>query len=255
MLRQNGELRPHNIWNWTIPAWRTTLSDGSSFTTCPNASACVKFCYARHGAYRWPQVHRAHLRNLERVLDDRDGWQAAMIDELSARRFRPKGEPRIVPGVDIADLDDWLQQWVEAGGSAIRIHDAGDFFDLDYLLRWAEIARTIDDALFYAYTKEVEMVRSVMESFPPNLRILFSTGGAQDHLIDPERDRHADVFENEAAIREAGYESQDLTDLLCVLLPTNKIGIPANNIPHVRKRLAGRRFSDTVPARLRMRGA
>lgn len=255
MLRQNGELRPHRIWNWTIPAWRTTLSDGTSFTTCPNASACVRFCYARQGAYRWPQVHASHLRNLERVLDDRDEWQTAMVGELQARRFRPKGEPRIIPDIDVElDLDDWLRGWVLEGGAAVRIHDSGDFFDEDYLLRWAEIARQVDDVLFYAYSKEVEMVLGVMDRFPRNFRVLFSTGGAQDHLIDPDEHRHADVFENVDAIEEAGYRSQDLVDLLAILLPTTKIGIPANNIPHVRKKLAGRRFSETVPVRLRMRG-
>lgn len=255
LLRQNGELRPHRIWNWTIPAWRTTLTDGSAFTTCPNASACVRFCYARQGAYRWPQVHAAHLRNLEFALNDTEAWQNAIIGELQARRFRPTGNPRIVPGINPeTDVDNWMRDWMNDGGAAVRIHDSGDFFSDDYLQAWINIASAVTDVLFYAYSKEVEMVRRLSDQFPPNMRVLFSTGGKQDHLIDPDTDRHADVFENNEAIKAAGYESQDLVDLLAILLPTTRIGIPANNIPHVKKKLAGRRFSDTVPVRFRMKG-
>ena len=59
-----------------------------------------------------------------------------------------------------------------------------------------------------------------------------------------EHDRHADVFPNEELMEAAGYTSQDASDLMAVLLPTNRIGIPANNIPHFNKKMAGRRFSE-----------
>ena len=38
--------------------------------------------------------------------------------------------------------------------------------------------------------------------------------------------RHADVFPDLDAIAEAGYMSQHESDLLCVLLPTTRVGIP-----------------------------
>jgi len=52
------------------------------------------------------------------------------------------------------------------------------------------------------------------------------------------------VFPDEQAITEAGYTSQDANDLLAILLKTNFVGIPANNIKHFNKRMAGRRFSE-----------
>ena len=55
--------------------------------------------------------------------------------------------------------------------------------------------------------------------------------------------RHADVFPEVEDIIEAGYVSQHESDLLCVLLPSLKIGVPQNNIKHFKKRLAGRTFS------------
>lgn len=251
MLRQNGELRPHRIWNWTIPAWHTVLSDGTRFVTCPHAGPCAQFCYALNGAYNFPTVKAAHRANLERVLDDIDRWVDDMASELGKKKYRPTGTPRDLP-LDRAQLDPWALEWADAGGAATRIHDAGDFFSVEYLLAWVEVSRRVPDVLFYAYTKEVEMVLAVRDGFPANLRVLFSTGGTQDWMIDPDEHRHADVFPSEAALEEAGYVSQDASDLLAVLLPSTRIGIPANNIPTFNKRLAGRRFSEAVPVRLRM---
>ena len=76
-----------------------------------------------------------------------------------------------------------------------------------------------------------------------NFLICYSMGGKQDELVDTEVDRHADVFPDLDAIDAAGYFSQHESDLLAVLAPSNKIGIPQNNIRHYRKRLDGRTFS------------
>jgi hypothetical protein len=67
-------------------------------------------------------------------------------------------------------------------------------------------------------------------------------GGKEDYLVDKEVDRHAEVFPDDAAILDAGYQNQDASDLLAITLPSNKIGIPANNIPHFNKKLAGKTF-------------
>lgn len=254
MLRQNSDLRPHRIWNWTLPAWYVTLPDGSRFHTCPNAGVCAQYCYARNGTYLFRNVLAAHTANLTRVLDDPDRWQRDMASELSKQKYRPTGVARVIPNLPEFDhLEPELRVWAEWGGAAVRIHDSGDFFADWYLERWAEVADWFPDVLFYAYTKEVAMVQARVEPLPWNLRIVFSTGGLQDHLIDPDVDRHADVFPDQAAIEAAGYASQDASDLLAVLLPSTRIGIPANNIRHFNKRLDGRRFSEVVPVRLRLR--
>ena len=250
MLKQNSELRPHRIWNWTLPAWYATLSDGKRFMTCPSAGICAQFCYARNGTYMFKNVLSAHKKNLEHVLQNPDGWKALIVKELQSKRFRPTGVQRELP-IAIEMVDPLLHDWVKNGGAAVRIHDSGDFFADWYYELWIEIATLVPDVLFYAYTKEVEMTRG--RAFPRNFRVLFSTGGTQDKLIDPEIDRHADVFPNAEAIAAAGYESQDASDLLAILLPTTKIGISANRIPHFNKRLAGRRFSEAVPVSLRMK--
>jgi hypothetical protein len=240
LLTQNSELRPHLIWNWSIPALTVKLPDGRRINTCPSAGVCARYCYARNGTYLFRNVLAAHTRNLSLVLDETDRWRTMHNTELTHSRFTRPRPPRLLP-IDRDRLaDDWLRAWADSGKPAIRIHDSGDFFADWYLREWADIATTHPHLLFYAYTKEITMMRS--HTLPQNLRWLASTGGTQDHLITDDI-RHADVFPDDAAITAAGYESQDASDLLCILLPTTKIGIPANNIPHLNRRMARRTFS------------
>lgn len=217
LLTQNSELREERIWNWTLPALAARLEDGRTVKTCPAAGVCAQACYARNGTYNFPGVAERHRQNLAYVLDDLPGWTRQMNAELSHPRHR---------------------------GGWIRVHDAGDFFDDRYLSAWLRIMAFRPWVNFYAYTKEVTRFRRLVEPAPPrNFHWVYSYGGIEDHLLDPAVDRVADVFPDEAAIRTAGWHSQDASDLLAVLGPT-PVGIPSNNIPHFRKRAAGRTFRE-----------
>jgi len=246
LLRQNSELRVDGIFNWTLPAFAVQLTSGRNFNVCEQAGACATVCYARNGTYLFRNVKGKYMSNLEWVLDDLIGWKIAMIDELRAKKFRPTGRERVID-IDVEwDFDAWTWGWWKHGGKAVRIHDSGDFFSDEYLLAWIDIARRTPDVLFYAYTKEVPMFQRISAEFvfPENFRYLFSMGGKYDHLINKDADRHAEVFPTEEEIVEAGYLSQDATDLLAILLPTTRVGIPANNISHFKKKMSGRTFGD-----------
>jgi hypothetical protein len=222
LLTQNRELRAIGVFNWTLPALGAKLDDGRTVATCPQAGACAALCYARNGTYRFPKVKAAHARNLKMVLDDLDGWKGEMMREIVKR--------------------------VKKGGY-VRIHDSGDFFTDEYLEAWIDIARIIPGVTFYAYTKEVERFKRVAGRTyysitgrgyfpwaPANFKWLYSLGGKQDHLIDLDRDRHAEVFPTVEALEAAGYFNQEGDDRLAVEAPTHRIGIVANNIPHFKKR-------------------
>lgn len=216
LLTQNAELRRIGVWNWTLPAWAGRLADGRTYNTCPSAGVCAKACYARNGTYRFRNVLARHEANLAYVLDDLPGWTAQMLEET--------GHKRHVGG------------WV-------RIHDAGDFFSDEYLQAWLTIARARPQVTFYAYTKEVERLRRLVEPDPPaNFRWVYSFGGRQDASLDPTRDRVADVFPDDEQLAAAGYADQSDSDLLAVQGPP-LVGIPANNIPAFRRRQAGRSFA------------
>lgn len=250
-LTQNSELRDDGVWNWTLPAWVVELSDGTKFNACPSAGVCHSYCYARNGTYLFPLVRNAHIANLEWTLRDLAGWRKAMLGELVRPPYRPTWRPRMPEIAADLGLDEWAATWLRCGGAAVRIHDSGDFYSDEYLEAWLGIAREVPDVLFYAYTKEVSRFRRVVVDPPRNFRWLFSMGGREDHLVDPDADRHADVFPTLEALRDAGYMDQTESDLLAVLLPTTRVGIPANNIPHFRKRMGAASFSELESAAVR----
>ena len=204
----NRELKADGIFTWSLPALAAKLSTGKNMLVCPSAGVCANLCYARSGTYNFSNVKSAHTRNLELILDNPIGWKNRLNDELKTKRYQ--------------------------GGKSVRIHDSGDFFSDAYFELWLEIANDNPDVFFYAYTKEVAMVKRY--ELPKNFVIIFSMGGTQDHLVDKENDRHADVFPSLEALQEAGYTDQEESDLLAATLPTNKIGIVVNNIKHLKKR-------------------
>lgn len=245
LLTQNSELRRLRIHNWTIPAYAIRLSDGTTFNACPAAGACAKLCYARNGTYNFPNVKAAHLRHLEHYLNDPEAWQDEMNAELQSRRFRDRPDLPHLPHMSRAHLSETVASALDRGAALIRIHDAGDFFSDEYLTAWLEIARANPGMLFYSYTKEVARFRRlVVDNPPPNFLWTYSYGGKEDHLIDPDTDRHTDVFPTVEALNAAGYYDQEDHDLLCVVAPTHRVGIVANNIPQFRKRQGGATFSE-----------
>lgn len=177
-------------------------------------------------------------------MDDLGAFATAIVRELDMPRFKKKRGPHL-PNLDRSHLSPEVADLLDAGAPLVRIHDSGDFFSDDYLAAWAHIATLRPDVLFYAYTKEVSRWRRVVgDDGPRNLLAVFSLGGKEDHLLDLSEggDRHADVFPTEQDVWDAGYYSQEDHDLLCVVSPSTRVGIPANNIPHVKKKMGGQTF-------------
>lgn len=221
LTQGNSDLKRDNVWVWTLPAWVTELDDGRTVNTCPSAGVCAKLCYARRGTYNFSNVKAAHHRNLKRVLDDLWGWEAQLKAELQ--------HPKFV-------------------GASVRIHDAGDFFSADYLFAWMLVISSAPNTTFYAYTKEIELFRRMVEPrAPQNFRYVYSYGGRQDHLIT-EQDRQANVFATVEALQEAGFNDQADSDLLAITGPP-KVGIVANNHPAVHKAMQGQSFKQLQEGR------
>jgi hypothetical protein len=239
LLTRNSELRELGVWNFTLPAWVVELADGRHLNVCPSAGACAPICYARNGTYLFPAVRAAHLDNLRQTMAP-----GRFVYDMSreVRRLQPHGHPHL-PEVPRAHLHGDVARLLDLGAPLVRIHDSGDFYAEGYLSAWLAVAVMAPGVLFYAYTKEVSLLEAYTWQAPPNFLWIYSLGGRQDHLVDRETMRHADVFPDEAAITTAGYYSQDAHDLLSVVAPSLRIGIPANNIPHFQRRQAGRTFS------------
>ena len=138
--------------------------------TCPMAGKCKKYCYGKKGTYLYPSVIARREACYQASLKDN------FVDYMTANVNMVKAE------VGNADL-------------YIRIHDTGDFYSIEYVKKWFEIARNCPDVKFYTYTKSVTYVKSAGE-IPENLTITYSLGGLEDLEI-PEGSKVAMVYDGQ----------------------------------------------------------
>lgn len=189
-----------HLYNWGIPAFKSK----SGIATCPMASKCVSGCYAKMGAYVWDNVSQAYENRLN----------------LS----RAKGFEQVI----VYHIDKLLKRH-KTGLVMIRVHDSGDFYSKEYLEAWTKIAnvyQTEKRVVFYAYTKMVQLVKDLGldRDVNSNFKFIFSYGGLQDAMIDPEQDRHSRVFENETDLLKAGYDDASHDDTLAIA-SNHRIGL------------------------------
>ena len=204
LLTQNGKMKKSsqngitNV-NWTIPAFMSQ----TGIKTCPNAGLCAVGCYARQGAYMFGNVKSAHEKKLALTQND------------------------TFVGMMIADVTRWLSK-KSTKRLVVRIHDAGDFYSMQYLDRWIKIMSHFESdkrVSFYAYTKQVEMFQNEKSRLPSNFRAIFSFGGKQDKLIQIDTDFHARVFETMDQLEAAVYQNGTDDDMVAALGVSNKIGL------------------------------
>jgi hypothetical protein len=196
LLTQNSKLKKTSkvlglrVFNFGIPAYKSS----SGKLTCPMADGCIKFCYAKKGAYIWSNVKPAFENRYE--LSKTDDFVDAMNNEI--RKKKP---------------------------DYVRVHDSGDYYSTAYLKKWIKIAKDNPDVRFYSYTNMVDMM--LKASLPDNYDIIFSDSGKQKHLIDERQHRHTKIFSSHSDLISAGYTDASSTDLMATrwFNETNKVGL------------------------------
>lgn len=183
------------IFNFSIPAGN---DKATGKITCPFAADCLKFCYAKKGAYRWSNVELALSRRYQATKES--NFVELITNELNKVR---KGKQIYV-----------------------RIHDSGDFYSPDYFQKWLEIARLNPSVRFYAYTKSHSFIRGNF-NIPENMDLIFSLGSKNDELIDQENERHSRIFQTEKDLQDAGYTDSSYLDIVATkwITENNKIGL------------------------------
>jgi hypothetical protein len=158
------------------------------------ADGCIKFCYAKKGAYIWSNVKPAFENRYE--LSKTDDFVDAMNNEI--RKKKP---------------------------DYVRVHDSGDYYSTAYLKKWIKIANDNPDVRFYSYTNMIDMM--LKASLPSNYDIIFSDSGKQKHLIDERKHRHTKIFSSHSDLISAGYTDASSTDLMATrwFNDTNKVGL------------------------------
>jgi len=187
-LKKTSEINKLRILNFSLPAYKTITGK----TVCPFAKDCIKYCYAQKGNYKYPSVIKG-LNNRYELSKTAD--------------FVPQMNATII-----------LQR-----PTHVRIHDSGDFYSIEYLLKWVDIANTNKDVIFYAYTKSIKFFKGVI-NIPKNLKIIFSEGSKTDDLINARFDRHARIFKTSEELIKAGYIDASNNDLNAIQ-DNKKVGL------------------------------
>jgi len=196
LLTQNSKLKKTSkalglrVFNFGIPAYKSA----SGKLTCPMADECVKFCYAKKGAYIWSNVKPAFEKRYE--LSKTDDF----IDAMNAEILKKKPD-------------------------YVRVHDSGDYYSRAYLHKWIEVAKQNPSVRFYSYTNMIKMMLNV--SLPDNYDIIFSDSGKQKHLINERQHRHTKIFSSHSDLVHAGYTDASSVDLYATrwFNATNKVGL------------------------------
>lgn len=196
LLTQNSKLKKTSkaldlrVFNFGIPAYKSA----SGKLTCPMADECVKFCYAKKGAYVWSNVQPAFEKRyqLSKTLEFIDAMNAEI------KKKRP---------------------------DYVRVHDSGDYYSRSYLAKWISIAKANPSVRFYSYTNMVDMMHKA--DLPENYDIIFSDSGKQKHMINKDVDRHTKIFDSKQSLKDAGYVDASDTDLYATkwFNQTNKVGL------------------------------
>ena len=196
LLTQNSKLKKTSkelgvkVYNFGIPAYKSA----SGKLTCPFADECVKFCYAKKGAYIWSNVQPAFEKRYQLTLTDQ------FVEVMSKEIL--KKQPDFV-----------------------RVHDSGDYYSPKYLQKWIDLAVMHHAVKFYSYTNCVKMLKKA--KLPDNYDIIFSDSGKQKHLINRKIDRHTKIFDNYQELLDNNYINASQIDLYATkwFNKNNKVGL------------------------------
>ena len=196
LLTQNSKLKKTSkslglrVFNFGIPAYKSA----SGKLTCPFADACVKFCYAKKGAYIWSNVQPAFEKR----------YQLSKTDDF---------------------VNKMNQEIIKKKPDYVRVHDSGDYYSKAYLHKWLDIAMHNPQVRFYSYTNCVEMFQKT--DLPENYDVIFSDSGKQKHLIRTSKDRYTNIFTSEQKLNKAGFVNASKIDLYATkwFNKNNKIGL------------------------------
>ena len=127
-------------------------------------------CYAGSEEARYPNAQKMRWTNKD-LLD----------------KFDQQGKTNLI----LNSLNYFIQN--NGKFDVFRIHESGDFYDMEYFDSWIEVARQKPNILFYAYTKSLPFWVERIGNIPNNFKLIASVGGKRDDLISKHDLRYAIV--------------------------------------------------------------
>jgi hypothetical protein len=113
-----GNRKIGQIWNFSLP-WKKSCPGRTQF--------CEEFCYVRNRNLR-PSVLKLYEDNY--TLSFQPDFAEQMINILKTSQL----------------------QWKSGQSRVFRFHPSGDFYSIEYIEKWIQIAKKLKDWKFYGYT-------------------------------------------------------------------------------------------------------
>jgi hypothetical protein len=163
----------------------TLIFDIPAGYTCPAAKNCLAFANRKTGKIK-------DGKNIE--LRCYAASQEAVYSNVRKKRWDNYSILKSAKNVNelVQIIEYSLLKNIKRNTKKVRIHSSGDYFSLDYLKAWIQIAKRNKSLIFYSYTKSVHFFKQCEGEIPSNFRITFSHGGKYDSLIE-DKDKSAKV--------------------------------------------------------------
>jgi ferredoxin len=124
--------------------------------TCLSCLQCQKYCYAKKAEYLYPGVKQCRNRNL--ADSQKPEFPQMVFNILKKRKVK-----------------------------VCRIHESGDFYSKEYILKWFLICNGMPEFRFYAYTKRIDLfTNEILSQKPDNLTLINSLDGIFDDIPQKE---------------------------------------------------------------------
>ena len=172
----NAKLTNRNIFS--IPAG----------LTCPKAKLCKSWAKVINGQSRIIDSETTLFRCYAASQEN----QYPVVRDNRMYNFKA-----ILKALRRGNAVELIDKSIDKNLKLTRIHESGDFFSLDYLKAWLEVARKNPENIFYCYSKSLSYFLDL--GIPNNFYMVASWGGYEDHLIEYfERDSRVVFNEDEA---------------------------------------------------------
>ena len=153
-----AKVRVGLTWNKELQWWTWNICASD---TCPGKSKGCDNCYACKGNFTFTSVELAHLFRALATLDP-FAFIESMDQEVKRRRKLSLRKAGRAKPFDV-----------------LRVHSAGDFYSIDYIYCWYEIAKRNPSIHFLAYTRSwrVPEFRHALTRISrlPNFTVRYST--------------------------------------------------------------------------------
>lgn len=152
----------NKVYTFSLPAGHTCPGASECYSRADKATgkitdgkSCRFRCFAASMEARQPSIRKSRWRNLELLKS------AQTVDSMA----------------------DLIVASIPAKAEKVRVHVSGDFFSLDYMRAWYQVAARLPGILFYAYTKSLHHAEELEGRRPDNFVLTASMGGKFDSMI------------------------------------------------------------------------